>query len=302
MDNDQEKAWKKAEKSIHTERVRLLESPRLELLALLKQARENIIVLLADTPTDYQKWRLPELLKEIERVLDALGDASSRAVAEATNKAWAGGLAAIDEPLAAAGFKATLPHLDTGQLMAMRVFMVDRIADISVAAASRIRQEIGLAGIGSQSIHDTMMRVTEILGEGSKTRATTIVRTELSRVWAYASHERALQSGRIGVEMDKIWRRSGKKFSRLTHDIADGQRVPVNKSFTVGTVKIRFPHDPKAPAAEVINCGCIALYRPRNIEGTLPDSRPFTAEEISANPYKADLEELRKQRVSAAKN
>jgi hypothetical protein len=302
MDNDQEKAWKKAEKSAHSERVRLLESTRSELLDLLKKSRDDIIVLLADTPTDYQQWRLPALLKEIERVLNGLGEASGRVIAEAASKAWAGGLTAIDEPLSAAGFKATLPHLDTGQLMAMRVFMVERIADISVAAASKIRQEIGLAGIGSQSINDTMTRVTEILGEGSKTRATTIVRTELSRVWAYASHERALQSGRIGVEMDKIWRRSGKKFSRLTHDIADGQRVPVNKPFIVGTVNIRFPHDPKAPAAEVINCGCIALYRPRNIEGTLPDSRPFTVEEISANPYKADLEELRKQRVGTSTN
>lgn len=285
----QEKAWGKAERSIHAERIRLMESTRKEVFTLLKKARDDIVLVLAGTPSDYQAWHLSELQKEIDRILSALRQNSSRVASEAINQAWAGGIAAIDTPLSAIGIQASFPHLDVSQLMAMRVFMVDRINDISVVAAGRIRSEIGLASIGSQSINDTIARVSVILGEGSKARATTIVRTELSRAWAWASHERALQSAGIGVEMDKVWRRSGKVLSRISHDMADGQRVPVEKKFTIGGVKMRFPHDPKAPAAEVINCGCIALYRPRHMKATLPDARPFTAEEINANPIKADM-------------
>lgn len=293
MTKEQDKAWKDAEKASQAERKALLERTRSDLVALLKKARDDIALVLADAPTDYQQWHLTELQKEIDRVLSDLGESSGRVLSAAATEAWAGGIAAIDKPMAAAGIRVGLPHLDTGQLMAMRTFMVDRIADISKVAASKVRQELGLTMIGSQSVHDTIGRVTEILGEPSRARATTIVRTELGRTWAVAGHERAQQAADAGIEMDKVWRRSGKIHSRLTHDLADGQRVSVNEPFIVGTHKMRYPHDPKAPASETINCGCVALYRPRGIAGTLPDKRPFTQEEINANPYKADLEKLR---------
>lgn len=293
MTKEQEKAYIAAEKATLAERKKLLESTRDDLVELLKKAGDDIALVLSGSPTDYQQWHLDQLQKEIDRVLDELGNACGQVLSEAAGKAWSGGESQIDKPTAGAGLQIGLPHLETQQLMAMRAFMVDRIKDISVEAASRIRGELGLVMIGAQGVHDTIGRVTEILGEPSRARATTIVRTQLGGVWSYASHERALQAARAGVPMDKIWRRSGKIHSRLTHDLADGQRVPVDKPFMVGTIKIRFPHDPKAPAKEVINCGCTALYRPRAIEATLPDKRPFTQDEINANPYKSDLEKLR---------
>lgn len=44
------------------------------------------------------------------------------------------------------------------------------------------------------------------------------------------------------------------------------------------------PHDPKAPAAEIINCGCRALYRPREWKSALPDHMPYTGMEHTAHP------------------
>lgn len=293
MTKDQEKAWQGAEKTSQAERKKLFEETRTELLALLKEARDDIVLVLAGAPSDYQQWRLTELQKEIDRALAELGQSSGNVLAEAAGKAWAGGVDAIDAPMRAVGIDVALPHLDTGQLMAMRTFMVDRIDDIAAAAASKIRAELGMVMIGNRSVHETIGQVTQILGETSRARATTIVRTELGRAWAVASHERAKQAEEEGVPMDKVWRRSGKIHSRLNHDLADGQRVAMHEHFTVGTIKMRFPHDPKAPAKETINCGCIALYRPRGIAATMPDKRPFTQEEINANPYKADLEKVR---------
>ena len=132
------------------------------------------------------------------------------------------------------------------------------------------------------------------MGGASRKRATTIVRTELGRVYSVAADERAGQATAAGVGMDKVWRRSGKLRPRLTHALADGQRVAADQPFTIGGVKMQHPHDPAAPASETINCGCVALYRPRDWAQTLPDHRPFTAQELDRYPKLADMEEARK--------
>lgn len=290
MTKDQERAWKKAEKTAAAERKRLLEQTRADVVELLNKAKDDITLILAGAPSEYQEWRLTALQREIDRVLAELGQSSGKAIAEAMNKAWEGGIGAIDRPLQAADFRVMMPHLDTGQLMAMRAFSVDRISDISAVAASKIKQQLGLAMIGSQGIHDTITNVAKHLEDTGRSRATTIVRDSLFGAWSMASDERAQQSEAAGVPMDKIWRRSGKIFSRLSHDLADGQRVAVDKPFIINGHKIRYPHDPQAPVAEIINCGCIALYRPRKSTATLPDKRPYTADELALNPNKAQIQ------------
>lgn len=287
MNKEQTRAWKAAEKAASAARKRLLEETRAEVVALLQKARADVTTILAGTPTEYQEWRLTALQREIDRVLSELGQGSSKVLSDAVGSAWAGGIAAIDNPMEAAGIRALMPTLDTAQLMAMRAFTVDRISDISTVAASRIKQQIGLAMIGSQNLQETIANVAEHLEETSTSRAATIVRDSLSTAWSTASHERALQSDKLGIKMEKVWRRSGKIHSRLAHDLADGKRVPVNEPFIINGHKIRYPHDPKAPAGEVINCGCICLYRPAGTAGTLPDKRPFTDEELALNPNKA---------------
>lgn len=289
MNKDQERAWKKAEKEAQAARKKLLEDTRAEVLALLQKAKEDITLTLAGQPSDYQQWRLTELNKEIERVTGELGRQAGQVLASAAGKAWEGGINTLDSALEAADFKLMLPHLDAGQLMGMRAFMVERIADVAAAAAGKIKQELGLAMIGTQSIHDTIGKVAAHLSDGSRARATTIVRTELSRAWAVAADERALQSADAGVEMEKVWRRSGKIHSRLAHDAADGRRVKISETFTINGHQLRYPHDPKAPASETINCGCICLYRPRDSKATLPDKRSFTEEELARNPNKQQL-------------
>lgn len=289
MNKDQERGWKKAEKESSLQRQQLLTETRDQVVALLKKSRDDISLMLSNQPTDYQQWRLSELNREIERVMVGFGQQAGQALSTAAGRAWQGGINAIEQPLTRIGINVPVVQLDNGQLMAMRAFMVDRIQDVGTATASRIKQELGLAMIGNQSIHDTISKVGELV-DGGKARATTIVRTELSRAWAVASHERALESGRDGVPMDKIWRRSGKLYPRPSHQLMDGVRLPVHQAFTVNGHKIRFPHDPKAPASETINCGCICLYRPRDTRGTLSDHQPFTDQELAQNPSLLNLE------------
>ncbi|MDR1995115.1 hypothetical protein [Azonexus sp.] len=290
MNKDQERAWKSAEKAASAERKRQLDKARSDVVDLLKDARGEITVILAGTPTEYQEWRLTALQREIDRVLRELGQASSRIMAEAVGKAWEGGIGAIDVPMGAAGIRVLMPLLDSKQMMEIRAFTVDRISDISTVASARIKQQIGLSMIGAQSLQETIGNVAAHLAETSVSRASMIVRDSLSSAWSTASYDRALQSDGAGVRMKKTWRRSGKVFSRIAHDLADGTCIPIDQPFVINGSNIRHPHDPAAPLAEVINCGCICLYFPDGTYGTLPNKRPFTTDELALNPYKAEIQ------------
>lgn len=286
-----DKEFKRVEKAISKERTQLLATTRDDLVALLDQALKDITVTLATGQlSEYQSWRMTALQAEIDRVMAGVAKYGADLISTAADKAWMGGISSVDQPRVVAGISAVLPRLDTEQLMAMRTFMMDRIKDLSTTAASKIKQEIGLVMIGAQSIADASDHVANHLGDSSKSRATTIVRDNLSRAWAVAADGRAAQSSDAGVEMDKIWRRSGKIHSRLAHDLADGRRIPADQSFTINGHQLRFPHDPAAPIEETINCGCLALYRPRNTPGTIPDARPFTSDELALNPFKAQIQ------------
>lgn len=80
--------------------------------------------------------------------------------------------------------------------------------------------------------------------------------------------------------MKKQWRRSGKIHSRWQHDAADGQVQPPGEPFVLGNgVKIRYPHDPQAPASETINCGCVLLPWKEGWDVATPGAKPFSEEE-----------------------
>lgn len=289
MDKDQERAWIKAEIAAQAERKQLLDATHDDIVALLIKARDSIALMLASQPSDYQQWRLTALSMEVDRILGSFADSGGSIIGQSVPAAWSGGIAALDKPMAAAGIDVVLPVIDISQLNAMSAFSVDRIKDVGVQAAAKIKTEIGLALIGAQDISATIDKVGAIMGETSRSRVTTIVGDNLGSAWETASYRRALQSTDVGVEMIKIWRRSGKIHSRLAHDLADGQRQPIDKPFIINGHRIQYPKDPAAPLAEKVNCGCVALYRPADMASTLGDKRPFTAREIQLNPNKAQI-------------
>jgi hypothetical protein len=289
MNKDQERRWKEQERAAQAERKKLLDDTHDDIVVLLRRAQGEIALTLASAPSDYQQWRLNALNLEVDRLLGIFGDQAGDVLSNAAGEAWAGGLAAIDKPFSAAGIEMVLPVIDSTQLQAMRTFMVDRIKDVGVQAAQKIKSEIGQALIGIQDIAQTIQKVGSIMGESSVSRVTTIVGDNLSRAWATASFDRAMQSDAVGVEMEKIWRRSGKIHSRLAHDLTDGVRKPINEPFVINGHKIMYPKDPKAPIEESINCGCVCLYRPVGMSATLADKRPFSARELELNPNKAQI-------------
>lgn len=97
-------------------------------------------------------------------------------------------------------------------------------------------------------------------GEIGKRRAVTIARTETG-VAASVGADAAADA--TGLQLDKIWNSTHDARVRPDHAKADGQRVRMEHSFTVGGIAMRYPRDPKGPAGQIINCRCVATYEPR---------------------------------------
>lgn len=265
---DKEKRFNGALKEQLQERTRIFTNTRDEVMRLLNVAAEDIRGVLAGQPTDYQRWYLPDLQFEISRILQEFGDATAPMVGRAAGDAWQNGQNLTDEPMKAAGearFVSAMPMLSTNQLMAMRSFMTDKIKGIGTGSANLINTQLGLVVIGAQSPGDAITSVRKILGDQSRGHATTIVRTELGRVFSTAGFDRMHQAFKGGVPMDKTWLRSGKLHPRIGHNLAHGQTVPVDQPFNIpsstggAATKMMHPHDPAAPAKEVISCGCSAV-------------------------------------------
>jgi hypothetical protein len=256
----------------------------------LKAAKRSIVQDLAATSSEFQAFQLPRLQKSIENALRELGDDLAEVGQNAAGMSWTAGVSMIDEPLAAGGLRiaAVLPEVDTRQLLAIRGFLTDRLRDVPAEVARRINAEIALTMIGARTPGQAVSAVEAIV-EGGRGRATTIVRTEMGRAFSMATQERQAQAAEVLPQLKKQWRRSGKLHSRKSHDLADGQIVPVDEPFIVGGVKLMFPRDPAAPAAETINCGCTSIPIMDSWTVSQPGRQPFSDTELTRNPFKRDL-------------
>ncbi|MGH3475428.1 MAG: phage minor head protein, partial [Nocardioidaceae bacterium] len=119
-------------------------------------------------------------------------------------------------------------------------------------------------------------------------RATVIARTESGGAWngaAVAAYRADAQ--RLGIDLFKKWLATDDERTRETHNLADGQTVPLDASFTVGGFPMDYPCDPRGPAHEVINCRCaprigtageLAFSSERRLFPVLPLVRSFAAE------------------------
>jgi hypothetical protein len=144
--------------------------------------------------------------------------------------------------------------------------------------------------MGAQSAGDTVANVRNLFKKQGRSRALTIVRTELGRAYSVASHQRKTQAAEYLPGLKKQWRRSGKVHSRVAHDTIDGQIRDVDQPFTLGNGKqLMFPRDPQADVAETINCGCDELPYMESWDVKTPGRKPFSAEEIALNLIKAEL-------------
>ena len=244
-------------------RAAIIRDTQAEIFRLLDLAEQQIKTRIANAHTDWETFFLPQLQSQIRAAMSTFASEAGPATAGSASTAWQAGIHLVDKPIAAGGIQiaAYLPAIDTRQLVAMQAFQTSLMSDIGTTLANRINAELGLVAIGSQPQSQAITQIEGHLKTGGRSRATTILRTELGRVYATATQERMSQATKRLPGLQKEWRRSGKVHSRPAHNAMNGQRVGVNERFVIpfSGVHLRYPRDPNAPAAETINCGCESL-------------------------------------------
>lgn len=133
----------------------------------------------------------------------------------------------------------------------------DEVYDLVAAEVTRG------ANLG-ESISELAARVDSVLSTtGSErwpNRATVIARTEtIGALNAGRADAFAAVAEETDDPLEKVWLATDDRRTRPTHDVADGQRVPVGAPFIVGGFPLAFPGDPTGPAHEIIQCRCTLL-------------------------------------------
>lgn len=290
QDKNRDKAFQK-ERTAQLKKLTAAQRTALaDVRSLLEDARGRIKAELAATPSDFQAWQLPNIQQSIDQTLGEIGDELGRRGSAHLSAAHGLGVDLVDAPLKAGGIRiaGVMPDVDLRQLMAMRTFLVDRMKDVTAEVATKVKRQIGLVMIGALNPADAATGISGMV-DGDRGRAITIMRTEMGRAFSVATQERQAQASTVLPGLKKQWRRSGKIHSRISHDAADGQVVDVDKPFVVGGVDLMYPRDPKAPAKETVNCGCVQLPFMEHWDVRQPDRMPFSDEEVFKNPAKRDL-------------
>jgi len=262
-----------------------------ELTALLAAARRRVQEQLFILPSDYQQWYLPQIQAAINATLGDFNQRAGNVIHLGADSSWATGVALIDAPVAAAGvsISSALPRLDAAQLLAMKDFMTSRMHDIGYQVGNWINAELANVIIGIQTPGDAVGKVASMI-DGGRSRAVTIVRTELGRAFSIAGQQRMVQAQEFLPGMQKQWRRSSKLHSRITHDAIDGQIRDVDKPFNVGAELMMFPRDPQASAKNTINCGCLSIPYMANWQVKNPGRLAFTDEELRLSSQKQNVQ------------
>jgi len=127
-----------------------------------------------------------------------------------------------------------------------------QVSETTEAAVKRELVSGYEAGIGSYDIARNLESSTDF----SYSRAEAVARTETMGAANYADYTASLDNPNVqGHE----WSADGDDRTRLTHIMADGQKRKKGEHFDVGGYPMLYPHDPKAPADQVIQCRCILL-------------------------------------------
>ena len=139
--------------------------------------------------------------------------------------------------------------------------MVRTSEDTYDLVAGQVAEAVNL-GEGIPQIRD---RVDQVLSttatERWPNRATVVARTEAIGALNAGRNDafQAYAEDEPDEELEKVWLATSDSRTRKTHQIADGQRVPLDQPFIVGGFPLMFPGDPSGPPQEVIQCRCTQL-------------------------------------------
>jgi uncharacterized protein with gpF-like domain len=132
------------------------------------------------------------------------------------------------------------------------------VTQINENTRNKIQSVISDSFDDGQSIPETgnILRNT-IVGMGAY-RANLIARTEVHRTASFANEIAAESMNIAGTKKEWVAVRDAR--TRVTHLVANGQRVGLEERFTVGGELLKYPGDPSGSPQETINCRCVSIY------------------------------------------
>jgi hypothetical protein len=133
----------------------------------------------------------------------------------------------------------------------------DEVYDL---VAGEVAESVNL-GESLPKMRDRVDNVLSTTGsERWPNRATVIARTEtIGALNAGRTDAFNVVAADADEPMELLWLATDDERTRRTHNVAEGQRVPVGSPFIVGGFELRFPGDPLGPPQEVIQCRCVPL-------------------------------------------
>lgn len=132
----------------------------------------------------------------------------------------------------------------------------NRLVNVGDETWERIVAEISAGQSAGESIDEIADRI-QATGGITPERAQVIARTEVHAAQESGSYAQAYF---VDPSAMKEWLATNDSRTRPTHHAANGQRVAIGSSFTVGTSQLRYPGDPLGGPSETIQCRCTTIY------------------------------------------
>jgi uncharacterized protein with gpF-like domain len=144
-----------------------------------------------------------------------------------------------------------------GEVRNRMVRTPDEVYDL---VAGQVAQAVNF-GESIPAIRDRVDNVLSTTGTDRwPNRATVVARTEtIGALNAGRFDAFSAMNDEVDEPLEKVWLATTDSRTRPSHREADGQRVPVGGTFTVGGFSLAFPGDPAGPPQEVIQCRCTML-------------------------------------------
>lgn len=129
-----------------------------------------------------------------------------------------------------------------------------RLSGVGDSLWRQVRSQVELAvqkGVPTEQLKAKL----EDLTTWSEYRADTVARTETNAAYVQGDMAGARALGDQGP-LEKVWVATRDARTRRAHAEADDQCVVMAAQFSVGAVSMDSPHEPGAPAGQVVNCRC----------------------------------------------
>ena len=125
-------------------------------------------------------------------------------------------------------------------------------------ARRRLQNELAMATILGESQQKIIQRIRRITGQ-TVAQARRVAQTERTRVQSQARWQAGEEAAAKGVRVIYRWAARMVR-TRESHEDLDGKCILQGGVFrTITGAVLRYPGDPSAPAAEIINCHCVLV-------------------------------------------